>query len=80
MITALVTSDMLSTSTDFIIDHPFLSSSSLYLLHPGLYFSGDEAHRDADGHYSMMGRVDDVMNPKGHRLESAEVEDALVCA
>ncbi|XP_065199343.1 acetyl-coenzyme A synthetase 2-like, mitochondrial [Sycon ciliatum] len=47
-------------------------------VHPGLYFSGDEARRDSDGHYEMMGRVDDVMNPKGHRLESAEVEDALV--
>lgn len=46
----------------------------------GLYFTGDEARRDEDGHYEIMGRVDDVLNPKGHRLDTAEVEGVLVSA
>lgn len=42
------------------------------------YFSGDGATRDADGHYWITGRVDDVLNVSGHRLGSAEIESALV--
>jgi acetyl-CoA synthetase len=34
--------------------------------------------RDSDGHYQITGRVDDVINVTGHRLGTAEVEDALV--
>ncbi|HEX7340977.1 MAG TPA: acetate--CoA ligase [Rhodanobacteraceae bacterium] len=46
--------------------------------YPGYYFSGDGAHRDADGYYWITGRVDDVINVSGHRLGTAEVESALV--
>lgn len=35
-------------------------------------------NRDSDGHYQITGRVDDVINVTGHRLGTAEVEDALV--
>ncbi|HET7479807.1 MAG TPA: acetate--CoA ligase [Rubrobacteraceae bacterium] len=42
------------------------------------YFAGDGARRDADGYYTITGRVDDVMNVAGHRVSSAEVESALV--
>lgn len=35
---------------------------------PGLYFTGDGARRDEDGHYWITGRVDDVINVAGHRL------------
>lgn len=42
-----------------------------------LYFTGDGARRDAEGHYRIIGRVDDVMNVSGHRIGTAEVEDAL---
>jgi acetyl-CoA synthetase len=43
-----------------------------------MYFTGDGAHRDADGYYWITGRVDDVINVSGHRLGTAEVESALV--
>jgi len=44
----------------------------------GLYFTGDGVKRDADGYYWITGRVDDVINPSGHRLGTAEVESAIV--
>jgi acetyl-CoA synthetase len=50
-----------------------------YFAHfPSLYFTGDGARRDEDGHYWVTGRVDDVLNVSGHRLGTAEVESALV--
>ncbi|MCL4521616.1 MAG: acetate--CoA ligase [Firmicutes bacterium] len=45
---------------------------------PGRYFTGDGAHRDEDGYYWILGRVDDVMNISGHRIGTMEVESALV--
>jgi len=45
---------------------------------PGVYFSGDGAHVDAEGDYWIMGRIDDVLNVSGHRLGTAELESALV--
>ncbi len=45
---------------------------------PHLYFAGDGCHRDADGNFWFMGRVDDVMNVSGHRISTTEVESALV--
>src|SRR5690606_39081481 len=45
--------------------------------YPGKYFSGDGARRDADGYYWITGRVDDVLNVSGHRMGTAEVENAL---
>lgn len=42
-----------------------------------LYFTGDGARRDHDGYYRIIGRVDDVINVSGHRIGTAEVEDAL---
>ena len=45
---------------------------------PGFYFSGDGARRDSDGHYQITGRVDDVINVKGHRIGTAEIESAMV--
>jgi acetyl-CoA synthetase len=43
----------------------------------GLYFTGDGVKRDEDGYYRILGRVDDVMNISGHRLGTAEVENAI---
>jgi acetyl-CoA synthetase len=43
-----------------------------------IYFVGDGARRDAEGYYTITGRVDDVMNVSGHRLSTAEIESALV--
>lgn len=45
--------------------------------YPGLYFTGDGCHRDADGDYRITGRVDDVLNVSGHRIGTAEVENAI---
>ncbi len=42
------------------------------------YFPGDGAHRDEDGYFWILGRVDDVINVSGHRLGTMEVESALV--
>lgn len=43
----------------------------------GYYFTGDGCRRDEDGYYRITGRVDDVLNVSGHRLGTAEIENAL---
>lgn len=45
--------------------------------YPGLYFTGDGCRRDENGFYRITGRVDDVMNISGHRIGTAEVENAI---
>lgn len=40
--------------------------------------TGDGCRRDADGHFWITGRVDDVINVSGHRIGTAEVESAVV--
>lgn len=45
--------------------------------YPGRYFTGDGAKRDEKGNFRITGRVDDVINVSGHRIGTAEVEDAL---
>lgn len=42
-----------------------------------MYFTGDGCFRDAEGNYRITGRVDDVLNVSGHRIGTAEVENAL---
>ncbi|MCX7729098.1 MAG: acetate--CoA ligase [Bacteroidia bacterium] len=42
-----------------------------------LYFTGDGCKRDQDGYYRITGRVDDVINVSGHRIGTAEIEDAI---
>ena len=49
-----------------------------YMSYPGFYFTGDSATKDADGYIWINGRVDDVLNVSGHRLGTAELENALV--
>ncbi len=44
---------------------------------PGYYFTGDGAKRDAKGQYRIIGRVDDVINVSGHRIGTAEIENAI---
>jgi acetyl-CoA synthetase len=46
--------------------------------HNRFYVAGDSAHRDADGYFWIMGRIDDVLNVAGHRLGTMEIESALV--
>ena len=45
--------------------------------YPGFYFTGDGVKRDHDGYLRILGRVDDVINVSGHRMGTAEVENAI---
>ncbi|HXS35582.1 MAG TPA: acetate--CoA ligase [Flavipsychrobacter sp.] len=45
--------------------------------YPDLYFTGDGCIRDLQGNYRITGRVDDVLNVSGHRIGTAEVENAI---
>ncbi|PZN12397.1 MAG: acetate--CoA ligase [Bacillota bacterium] len=45
---------------------------------PGRYFTGDAAVYGDDGHFWVLGRVDDVINVAGHRLSTMELESALI--
>lgn len=48
-----------------------------FATYKGMYFTGDGVKRDHDGYYRILGRVDDVINVSGHRLGTAEVENAI---
>ncbi|HQU99853.1 MAG TPA: AMP-binding protein, partial [Bacteroidia bacterium] len=48
-----------------------------FATYAGYYFTGDGCMRDAEGHYRITGRVDDVLNVSGHRLGTAEIENAI---
>jgi acetyl-CoA synthetase len=48
-----------------------------FATYPNLYFTGDGALRDEHGNYRITGRVDDVLNVSGHRIGTAEVENAI---
>ncbi len=48
-----------------------------FATYKGLYFTGDGCKRDEDGYYRITGRVDDVINVSGHRIGTAEVENAI---
>lgn len=48
-----------------------------FATYAGLYFTGDGCKRDENGYYRITGRVDDVMNISGHRIGTAEVENAI---
>lgn len=48
-----------------------------FATYPDLYFTGDGALRDEKGNYRITGRVDDVLNVSGHRIGTAEVENAI---
>lgn len=44
---------------------------------PGYYLTGDGGHKDADGYFFIMGRIDDVINVAGHRLSTGEMEEII---
>ena len=52
--------------------------TTVYIIIVGVYFSGDGASRYQDGHYQVTARVDDVINTKGHRLGTAELESIML--
>jgi acetyl-CoA synthetase len=51
--------------------------TNYFSAYPDMYFTGDGALRDGDGFYRITGRVDDVLNVSGHRIGTAEVENAI---
>ncbi|MBL0234308.1 MAG: acetate--CoA ligase [Chitinophagaceae bacterium] len=48
-----------------------------FATYENLYFTGDGALKDDKGNYRITGRVDDVLNVSGHRIGTAEVENAI---
>jgi acetate--CoA ligase len=51
--------------------------TNYFATYPGYYFTGDGCYRDVEGLYRITGRVDDVLNVSGHRIGTAEVENAI---
>jgi len=51
--------------------------TNYFATYPNLYFTGDGALKDENGNYRITGRVDDVLNISGHRIGTAEVENAI---
>lgn len=48
-----------------------------FATYENMYFTGDGCLRDENGYYRITGRVDDVLNVSGHRIGTAEVENAI---
>jgi acetyl-CoA synthetase len=48
-----------------------------FATYENLYFTGDGALKDENGNYRITGRVDDVLNVSGHRIGTAEIENAI---
>lgn len=51
--------------------------ATYFAMFKNLYFTGDGAKRDSEGRIRVIGRVDDVINVSGHRMGTAEVENAI---
>jgi acetyl-CoA synthetase len=51
--------------------------TNYFATYENMYFTGDGAMRDKNGFYRITGRVDDVLNVSGHRIGTAEVENAV---
>jgi acyl-coenzyme A synthetase/AMP-(fatty) acid ligase/very-short-patch-repair endonuclease len=51
--------------------------TNYFAAYPELYFTGDGALKNKDGFYRITGRMDDVLNVSGHRIGTAEVENAI---
>ena len=51
--------------------------TNYFATYENLYFTGDGALKNEDGFYRITGRVDDVLNVSGHRIGTAEVENAI---
>jgi len=51
--------------------------ATYFATYENLYFTGDGCLRDKEGYYRITGRVDDVLNVSGHRIGTAEVENAI---
>lgn len=61
-----------------IYGDPARYQETYFSQYKGMYFTGDGVYRDKDGFYWITGRADDVIKISGHRLDTAEIESALV--
>ncbi|MBG0780686.1 MAG: acetate--CoA ligase [Bacteroidales bacterium] len=52
-------------------------AQTYFSTYKNMYFTGDGVKRDEDGYYRILGRVDDVINVSGHRMGTAEIENAI---
>ncbi|HET7578682.1 MAG TPA: acetate--CoA ligase [Bacillales bacterium] len=52
--------------------------NSYFGKYEGVYMPGDGAHKDKDGYFWILGRMDDVLNVSGHRIGTMEIESAIV--
>jgi acetyl-CoA synthetase len=51
--------------------------TNYFATYENLYFTGDGALKNEEGQFRITGRVDDVLNVSGHRIGTAEVENAI---
>lgn len=58
-------------------DERFVSTYFSLFREPLVYSSSDWGIRDQDGYYTILGRMDDVINVAGHRLGTREIEEAV---
>lgn len=73
----LVLSDSWPGQMRGVYDDPKRFEETYFSAHKGYFTTGDGAHRDKDGDYWITGRIDDVLNVSGHRIGTAEIENAI---
>ncbi|MBI2836537.1 MAG: AMP-binding protein, partial [Chloroflexi bacterium] len=61
-----------------IYGNPERYRSAYWSRFPGMFYTGDYAVKDRDGYFWILGRADEVLKIAGHRIGTAELEDAAV--
>ncbi|MEE8419812.1 MAG: acetate--CoA ligase, partial [Dehalococcoidales bacterium] len=61
-----------------IYEDPKRYREAYWSRYPGSYYTGDFAMRDEDGYFWLLGRADEVLKVAGHRIGTAEIEDAVI--
>jgi len=60
-----------------IHDNPERYKEAYWSRFPGAYYTGDYAVKDSDGYFWILGRADEILKVAGHRIGTAELEDAV---
>ena len=61
-----------------VYNNPERYKEAFWSRFPGSFYTGDFAMRDADGYFWLLGRADEVLKIAGHRIGTAELEDAVI--
>ena len=61
-----------------IHDNPERYKEAYWSRFPGTYYTGDFAVKDNDGYFWILGRADEILKVAGHRIGTAELENAAV--